>query len=74
MENPKVVPSPGWDPGHREELRNGPEVNIYIWKVVVRVPGKTPVFSVLYREVTGRFQKVLEGSRSPRRVPPRPIQ
>ena len=54
MESPKVVRSPGWDLRHHEELRNGPEVKIYIWKVVVGVPIK----SVFFRYSTG---KVLEG-------------
>ena len=39
-----VVRSPGWDPGRHEEFRNGPEVKIYIWKVVVRVPEKVRLF------------------------------
>ena len=40
MESPKVVRSLGWDPGHHEELLNGPEVNIYIREVIFRVPEK----------------------------------
>ena len=55
MESPKVVRSPGWDPGHHEELRNGPEVKIYIWEVIFWVPEKVRFF----RYCTG---KVLEGS------------
>ena len=56
MESLKVVRSPGWDPGHHEELRNGPEVKIHIWKVVIGVPKKVRVFSVLYWEGSRRFQ------------------
>ena len=56
MESPKVVRSPGWDPGHHEELWNSPEVKIHIWKVVIGVPEKVRVFSVLYREGSRRFR------------------
>ena len=56
MESMKVVHSPGWDPGHHEELWNGPEVKIHIWKVVIRVPEKVRVFSVLYQEGSRRFR------------------
>ena len=59
---PNVVRSPGQDPGRHEEFWNGPEVKIYIWKVVVRVPKKVRVFSVLYREASRRFRRVPEGS------------
>ena len=69
-----VVRSPRRDPGRHEEFRNGPEVKIYIWKVVVRVPGKVQVFSVLYREASRRFRRIPEGSGGPENVPPRPIQ
>ena len=51
LARPKVVQSPGWDPGHHEELRNGPEVKIYIWKVVFGVSKKVWFFPVLYRKV-----------------------
>ena len=40
MEGPKVVRSLGWDPGHHEELRNGPEIKIHIRQVGFRVPEK----------------------------------
>ena len=58
LARPKVVRSPGWDPGHHEELRNGPEVKIYIWKVVFGVPEKVSIFSVLYREASRMFRRV----------------
>ena len=35
---PNVVRSPGWDPERYEEFRNGPEVKIYIWEVIIRSP------------------------------------
>ena len=54
MESPKVVWSPGCDPGYHEELRNGPEVKNYIWEVIFWVPEKVQFF----RYCTG---KVLEG-------------
>ena len=38
--NPKVVWSPGCDPRHHEEFRNGPEVKIYIWEVLFWSPDK----------------------------------
>jgi hypothetical protein len=55
VESPKVVRSLGWDPGYHEELRNGPEVKIYIWEVIFWVPEKVRVFPVC-------IGKVLEGS------------
>ena len=55
MESPKVVRSPGWDPGRHEELQNGPELKIHISKVVFGVPEKVQVFSVLYRKGSRRF-------------------
>ena len=47
--NPKVVRSPGGDPGRHEEFRNGPEVKIYIWEVLFWSPEKFRVLSVMYR-------------------------
>ena len=35
-----VIRSPGGDPGHHEEFRNGPEVKIYIWEVLFWSPEK----------------------------------
>ena len=55
MESPKIVWSPGWDPGHHEELQNSPDVKIHIWKVVIGVMEKF-FFSI----VVGSFQKVSE--------------
>ena len=40
----KFVWSLGWDPGHHEELQNGPEVKFDIWKVIFRVSGKVREF------------------------------
>jgi hypothetical protein len=37
---PNVVRSLGWDPEHHEEIRNGLENKIHIWKVHFRVSGK----------------------------------
>jgi hypothetical protein len=34
----------GWDPGHHEEVRNGPENKIHIMEVIFRGSGKVPVF------------------------------
>ena len=48
--NPKVVRSPGCDPGRHEVFRNGPEVKIYIWEVLFWSPEKFRTLSVLYRE------------------------
>ena len=48
--NPKVVRSPGCDPGRHEEFQNGPEVKIYIWEVLFWSPEKFRTLSVLYRE------------------------
>ena len=67
---PKVVQSPE----HHEEFRNGPEVKIYIWEVVIGVPGKVWFFPVLYREASGRFRRIPEGSGGPEMVPPCPVQ
>jgi hypothetical protein len=56
MVSPKVVQIPVWDLGHHEELRNGPEVKIYIWEVIFWVPEKVRFFPVLYREGSRRFR------------------
>src|SRR3954465_16069851 len=48
--NPNVVRSPGRDPGRHKEFRNGPEVKIYIWKVIIRTSGQVSGLSVLYRD------------------------
>ena len=45
---PNVVQSPRWDPECHEELRNGPEVKIYIWEVLFLLPEKFRVFPMLY--------------------------
>ena len=58
METTKVVRSPGLDPGYHEELWNGPEVKIYIWKVVFRDSEKVWFFPVLYREASRMFRRV----------------
>lgn len=50
-----MIRSLGWDPRRNEELRNVPEIKIYIWKVVFRVLESLEYFPVL----TG---KLLEGS------------
>ena len=59
MVSPKIVRSLGWDPGHHEELRNGPEIK------------KTYMESGFqgYRKSSGFFGIVPEGSRRFRRVP-----
>ena len=54
--NPKVVRSPGRDPGHHEEFRNGPEVKIYIWEVLFWPLENVRNFSVLYGEGSRRFE------------------
>ena len=69
MESPKVVRSPGWDPGYHEELWNGPEVNIYIWEVIFWVSEKVRVFSVLYREGSRRFRGFHRGAQRPEKGP-----
>ena len=69
MESPKVVRSPGWDPGYHEELRNGPEVKIYIWEVIFRVPEKFGNFPVLYREGSRRFRGFHHGAQRPGKGP-----
>ncbi len=58
---PNVVRSLGWDPGHHEEVRNGPENKIHIRKVIFRVSEKFRNFSVLYRRVSRRFRRVTSG-------------
>ena len=50
MQQTKVVRSPGSDPGHHEEFRNGPEVKNYIWEVEFRPSGKFRGSPVLYRD------------------------
>ena len=47
---PKVVRSPGRDPGRHEEFWNGPEVKNYIWEVEFRPSGKFRGSPVLYRD------------------------
>ena len=71
MESPKVVRILGWDLGHHEELRNGPEVKIYIWEVIFRVPKKFGNFLIKYREGSRRFRGFHHGSQRPRKVPHR---
>ena len=47
---PKVVRSPGCDPGRHEEFQNGPAVKIYIWEVLFWSPEKLRVLSVTYQD------------------------
>ena len=42
-------------------------------QVVIGVPEKVRFFPVLYREASGRFRRIPEGSGGPEKVPPRPI-
>ena len=46
-----LIRSLGWDPGHHEEFRKGPENNIHIRKVVSGGIGKVP-------EIFGRAPEV----------------
>ena len=46
------VRSLGWDLGHHEEVRTGPENKIHIWEVKFQVWGQSGVFL----EGSGRFQ------------------
>ena len=55
---PKFVRSLGWDPGHHEELRNGPEDIVSYMESGFRVLEKFGIFSVKYRNDSRRFQKV----------------
>ena len=57
--------SPGWDPGRHEEVRNGPENKIHIWKVKIRVSGKFWIFPVSYRETSRRFWGSHSGTHLP---------
>ena len=40
-----VVRSLRWDSGYLEEIQNGPENKIHIWKVLFRSSGKFPMIS-----------------------------
>ena len=52
---PKFVRSLGWDPGHHEKVRNGPENKIHIREINFQVSEKFGNFPV-------ETEKVLEGS------------
>src|SRR6266699_5964038 len=51
-----VVRSLGWDPRHHEEIRNGPENKIHIWKVKIRVSEKFRFFSGELLECSRSFR------------------
>ena len=44
MESEVFVRSLGWDPGHHEEVRNGPENKIHIREVIFQGSEKVSVF------------------------------
>ena len=58
MVRPNIVRSLGWDPGHHEELRNGPEDIVSYMESGFRVLEKFGIFSVKYRNDSRRFRKV----------------
>ena len=53
LARPKVVRSPGWDPGHHEELRKWSGGKDLYMESGFQGSGKSSVFSVLYREASG---------------------
>ena len=73
MVRPKIVWSIEWDPGHHEELRNGPENKIHIWESPFRVSKKFGIFPVSYWGSSRMFWRghqwgppIPEGPRGPR--------